>query len=157
HAPLRKLFQEAGHIILDITPCLLMSPLSVATYLSKDAVDFDVAIFDEASQMPIEDAVGSICRARQLIVAGDTKQMPPSRFFERSLDDGAEDDSSEQPLESILEDCEAAGMESRPLRWHYRSKHESLIAFSNAEFYDNRLITFPSPSVTAPHGLGVRF
>ncbi|HEX6098292.1 MAG TPA: DUF3320 domain-containing protein [Thermoanaerobaculia bacterium] len=157
HAPLRKLFQEAGHIILDITPCLLMSPLSVATYLCKDAVDFDVAIFDEASQMPIEDAVGTICRARQLIVAGDTKQMPPSRFFERSLDDGVEDNSSEQPLESILEDCEAAGMESRPLRWHYRSKHESLIAFSNAQFYDNRLITFPSPSVTAPRGLGVRF
>ncbi|HYK05176.1 MAG TPA: DUF4011 domain-containing protein [Thermoanaerobaculia bacterium] len=157
HAPLRRLFQEAGRIILDLTPCLLMSPLSVATYLAKDAVDFDVAIFDEASQMPIEDAVGTIFRSRQLIVAGDTKQMPPSRFFERSVDDGGDDDTAEQPLESILEDCEAAGMESRPLRWHYRSRHESLIAFSNAEFYDNRLITFPSPSVAPPRGLGVRF
>ncbi|HKO57759.1 MAG TPA: DUF3320 domain-containing protein [Thermoanaerobaculia bacterium] len=157
HAPLRRLFQEAGRIILDLTPCLLMSPLSVATYLAKDAVDFDVAIFDEASQMPIEDAVGTIFRSRQLIVAGDAKQMPPSRFFERSVDDGGEEDIAEQPLESILEDCEAAGMESRPLRWHYRSRHESLIAFSNAEFYDNRLITFPSPSVAPPRGLGVRF
>lgn len=157
HAPLRRLFQEAGRIILDLTPCLLMSPLSVATYLAKDAVDFDVAIFDEASQMPIEDAVGTIFRSRQLIVAGDTKQMPPSRFFERSVDDGGDDETTEQPLESILEDCEAAGIESRPLRWHYRSRHESLIAFSNAEFYDNRLITFPSPSVAPPRGLGVRF
>lgn len=157
HAPLRRLFQEAGRIILDLTPCLLMSPLSVATYLAKDAVDFDVAIFDEASQMPIEDAVGTIFRSRQLIVAGDTKQMPPSRFFERSVDDAADDEAAEQPLESILEDCEAAGMESRPLRWHYRSRHESLIAFSNAEFYDNRLITFPSPSLTPPRGFGVRF
>jgi very-short-patch-repair endonuclease len=157
HAPLRRLFQEAGRIILDLTPCLLMSPLSVATYLAKDAVDFDVAIFDEASQMPIEDAVGTIFRSRQLIVAGDTKQMPPSRFFERSVDDGADEDATEQPLESILEDCEASGMESRPLRWHYRSRHESLIAFSNAEFYDNRLITFPSPSVAPPRGFGIRF
>src|SRR5713226_6410036 len=102
HAPLRRLFQEAGHIILDITPCLLMSPLSVATYMTKDAVDFDVAIFDEASQMPIEDAVGTIFRSRQLIVAGDTKQMPPSRFFERSIDEGTDEDAADAPLESIL-------------------------------------------------------
>lgn len=157
HAPLRKLFQEAGRIILDLTPCLLMSPLSVATYLQKDAIEFDIAIFDEASQMPIEDAVGTMFRSHQLIVAGDTKQMPPSRFFERSIDDGSEEEEVDQPLESILEDCEASGMGSQPLRWHYRSRHESLIAFSNAEFYDNRLITFPSPTVAPPEGLGVHF
>lgn len=157
HVPLRRLFAEAGRVVLDLTPCLLMSPLSVATHLPKDSVEFDVAIFDEASQMPIEDAIAPLLRARQLIVAGDSKQMPPSRFFQKSADDVLDEDVAEQPLESILEDCEAAGMEAQPLRWHYRSRHESLIAFSNAEFYSNSLVTFPSPSVRPPQDLGVHF
>ncbi len=158
HASLRRLFEQAGEVILDITPCLLMSPLSVATHLPKDAVRFDVIIFDEASQIPAEEAVGAIVRGNQLIVAGDSKQLPPTRFFERSFDyDDLIEDDEEEPLESVLEDCSAASMQRCMLEWHYRSRHESLIAFSNAEFYDSRLVTFPTPSVAAPEGMGVRF
>ncbi len=156
HAPLRKLFQESGEIILDLTPCLLMSPLSVATFLPKDAVRFDVVIFDEASQVPSEEATGAIMRAKQLIVAGDTKQLPPTRFFERSHDDeDQDDDGAQDPLDSLLEDCDASGMQSCRLLWHYRSKHEDLISFSNAEFYGNDLTTFPAPNTQARMGIGV--
>src|SRR5207249_354543 len=131
-----------------------MSPLSVATYLSRDSVKFDVVIFDEASQMPAEDAVGAILRGDQLIVAGDPKQLPPTRFFERSLEDQILlDVEVEESLESVLEDCEASSMQRCMLEWHYRSRHESLIAFSNAEFYQNGLITFPAPSASASEGM----
>jgi len=157
HAPLRKLFQNSGNVILGLTPCLLMSPLSVATFLAKDAVHFDVVVFDEASQMPAEDAMGAILRGDQLVVAGDPKQLPPTRFFERSLDaDDAEDVEDDEPLESVLGDCQASEMQRCRLLWHYRSKHESLIAFSNAEFYENELITFPSLHAAPPVGTGVR-
>ena len=134
-----------------------MSPLSVATFLPKDSVGFDVLIFDEASQIPSEEAVGGLLRCKQVIVAGDTKQLPPTRFFERSLDDGGDEyeDTEVEVLESLLEDCDAAGMQPCPLNWHYRSRHESLIAFSNAEFYDNSLITFPAPVNPAPDHMGV--
>jgi very-short-patch-repair endonuclease len=158
HAPLRKLFQECGEIILGLAPCLLMSPLSVATFLKKDAVNFDVLIFDEASQIPSEEAIGGLLRCKQVIVAGDTKQLPPTRFFERSLDDGGDEyeETEVEVLESLLEDCDAAGMQACPLNWHYRSRHESLISFSNAEFYDNSLITFPAPVNPAPDYMGVK-
>jgi very-short-patch-repair endonuclease len=156
HAPLRKLFRESGTVILELTPCLLMSPLSVATFLPKDAIQFDLVIFDEASQVPSEEAIGAILRGRQLVVAGDAKQLPPTRFFERSAsDDGDEDDENQAPLDSLLEDCDASGMQSCRLLWHYRSKHESLISFSNAEFYGD-LITFPAPTSIAHVGIGVR-
>jgi very-short-patch-repair endonuclease len=158
HAPLRRLFEQAGQAILEITPCLLMSPLSVATYLSKDSVKFDVVIFDEASQMPAEEALGAILRGEQLIVAGDPRQLPPTRFFERSLDEeDSLEDEAEESLESVLEDCSASSMQRCLLEWHYRSRHESLIAFSNAEFYENRLVTFPAPSGVAPAGVGLQF
>ncbi len=141
---------------MDLTPCLLMSPLSVATFLPKDAIQFDLVIFDEASQVPSEEAIGAVLRGKQLVVAGDAKQLPPTRFFERNLsDDGDEDDETQAPLDSLLEDCDASGMQSCRLLWHYRSKHESLIAFSNAEFYGD-LITFPAPAARANVGLGVR-
>jgi very-short-patch-repair endonuclease len=158
HAPLRKLFKECGEIVVGLAPCLLMSPLSVATFLPKDSVQFDVLIFDEASQIPSEEAIGALLRCKQVIVAGDTKQLPPSRFFERSLDDGGDEyeETDIEILESLLEDCDAAGMQPCPLNWHYRSRHESLIAFSNAEFYDNSLITFPAPVNPAPDHMGVK-
>ena len=157
HAPLRKLFRESGSVILNLTPCLLMSPLSVATFLEKDAVRFDVVLFDEASQVPTEEATGAILRGNQLIVAGDVKQLPPTRFFERSLDDeNVDEDAAQATLDSLLEDCDASGMQSCQLLWHYRSKHEGLIAFSNAEFYGNNLITFPTPHAGARAGIGVR-
>src|SRR5438034_1093224 len=141
HAPLRKLFEQAGGVIVGCTPCLLMSPLSVATYLPKDSVHFDVVIFDEASQMPAEDAAGAILRGKQLIVAGDPKQLPPTRFFQRALEEEGDYAEELEPLESVLDDCRAASMQRCPLEWHYRSRHESLIAFSNAAFFVKPLET----------------
>src|SRR5713226_6410991 len=107
--------------------------------------------------MPAEEAVGAILRGDQLIVAGDPKQLPPSRFFERSIDEAdILEEEDEESLESVLEGCAASSMQRCMLEWHYRSKHESLIAFSNAEFYENRLVTFPAPSALPPAGVGVR-
>lgn len=155
---IRKLFAETGDIVQRIKPCFLMSPLSVSTYLAKDAVHFDVAIFDEASQIFPQDAIGTIYRANQLIVVGDSKQMPPSNFFNASLE--IEDDDEETgdvtDFESILDLCKGASMQQLQLRWHYRSRHEELIAFSNKNFYDNRLITFPSSKANAS-GIGVDY
>lgn len=144
HKPLRILFQETSNLIPRLKPCFLMSPLSVAQYLSTDQPLFDLVIFDEASQMPVWDAVGAIARGKDLIVVGDPKQLPPTSFFSKS--EGFEWEESEfvEDLDSILEDCLAAGLPSLYLNWHYRSLHESLIAFSNFNYYDNRLHTFPS-------------
>lgn len=159
-APLRKLFQESGSLIAQITPCFLMSPLSVATHLPKGALTFDVVIFDEASQMPAEDAIGAVLRAKQLIVTGDSKQLPPTSFFQKQLEDGEDIEDEEEatvtpPLESVLNDCSTT-LPTTSLQWHYRSRHESLIAFSNLNFYENRLITFPTRDAVPPDGLGIR-
>ncbi|MDE5631597.1 MAG: DUF3320 domain-containing protein, partial [Muribaculaceae bacterium] len=121
----------------------LMSPISVAQYIDADRVPFDLVIFDEASQMPTSEAVGAIARGRNVIVVGDPKQMPPTAFFSTNTFD--EDNADKEDLENILEDCLALSMPSKHLLWHYRSKHESLIAFSNVKYYGNRLLTFPSP------------
>jgi superfamily I DNA and/or RNA helicase len=123
---------------------MMMSPLSIAQYLPADAKPFDVVIFDEASQIPVWDAIGAIARGRQVIVVGDPKQLPPTAFFDRS-DDGYDDASDLEDLESILDECLAANIPHKRLAWHYRSRHESLIAFSNERYYEGRLVTFPSP------------
>ena len=130
-----------------LAPCMLMSPLSVAQYLPSDYQLFDVVIFDEASQITTWDAVGAIARARQTIVVGDPKQLPPTNFFGRTEDDGDEVSEHEKDLESILDEARASGIPVRELKWHYRSRSESLIAFSNHYYYGNQLITFPSPKV----------
>ncbi|HEY4202633.1 MAG TPA: DUF3320 domain-containing protein [Devosiaceae bacterium] len=129
-----------------LAPCMLMSPLSIAQYLPPDQALFDVVIFDEASQITTWDAVGAIARARQTIVVGDPKQLPPTNFFGRNEEDEEVVDY-EKDLESILDEVKASGIPVRDLRWHYRSRNESLIAFSNHHYYQNRLITFPSPHV----------
>lgn len=129
-----------------LAPCMLMSPLSIAQYLPPDQALFDVVIFDEASQITTWDAVGAIARARQTIIVGDPKQLPPTKFFGRNEDD-EEVAEHERDLESILDEAKAAGIPVRALRWHYRSRNESLIAFSNHHYYQNRLITFPSSNV----------
>jgi very-short-patch-repair endonuclease len=142
---LRELAAEMGDALTTLTPCLLMSPQSVAQYLPADTALFDLVIFDEASQITPWDAIGAIARGRQLIVAGDPKQMPPTSFFQRNTvtdDDGA--DSAEPDQESILEQCLSANLPHHRLTWHYRSRHESLIAFSNHRYYDDELITFPA-------------
>lgn len=129
-----------------LAPCMLMSPLSIAQYLPPDQALFDVVIFDEASQITTWDAVGAIARARQTVIVGDPKQLPPTNFFGRNEDEDAIADH-EKDLESILDEAKAAGIPVRDLKWHYRSRSESLIAFSNHHYYQNRLVTFPSPLV----------
>lgn len=145
HKPVRQLVAEMGPALTTLAPCLLMSPLSVAQYLPPDAALFDLVIFDEASQITPWDAVGAIARGKQVIVAGDPKQMPPTNFFDRGASLDEDDSEIEQDMESILDECLGARLPSRRLTWHYRSRHESLITFSNHNYYDGDLITFPAP------------
>ena len=140
--PLRKLFDSIPNLLHRLTPCMLMSPISVAQYFDAGSAKFDLVVFDEASQMPTCEAIGAIARGTSVIVVGDPKQMPPTSFFSTNTFD--EDNVEQEDLESILDDCLALSMPSYHLLWHYRSKHESLIAFSNAMYYDNNLLTFPS-------------
>ncbi len=147
HMPVRQLVRGLPTLLPRLKPCLLMSPLSVAQYLDASHPQFDLVIFDEASQIPVWDAVGAIARGKQLTVVGDPKQLPPTNFFHKSTETDGTDDSDGQveDLESILDECLGAGMNRLSLRWHYRSRHESLITFSNVRYYDNNLVTFPSP------------
>ena len=140
---IRSLFDQIPTLLSRMCPCVLMSPISVAQYISPDAEKFDLIIFDEASQMPTYEAIGAIARGKNIIIVGDPKQMPPTNFFSTNTVD--EDNLDKEDLESILDDSLALSIPSRYLLWHYRSKHESLIAFSNSEYYDNKLLTFPSP------------
>lgn len=143
--PLRKLFAEIPSVLQRLKPCVMMSPLSVSTFLQSDEIRFDLIIFDEASQVFPWDAVGAIYRGSQLIVAGDEKQLPPTNFFNRAdLETAEEDESDIGDFESILSLCKSIGMPGRGLRWHYRSRREPLIAFSNRHFYSGDLVTFPS-------------
>lgn len=144
--PMRKLFKQIPSLLMTLKPCLMMSPLSVSVFLDSDIYKFDVVIFDEASQVKTEDAIGAIMRGKQLIITGDKKQLPPSSFFDKtemgnSFDD---DDDDENDYESILEEISSVLNNEVWLRWHYRSRNEDLIAFSNNKFYDGNLITFPS-------------
>ncbi|MFB3041723.1 MAG: DUF3320 domain-containing protein, partial [Candidatus Poribacteria bacterium] len=146
HLPIRQLMFQAGNAIQAIKPIFMMSPLSVATFLPPDSVHFDWVIFDEASQVKPVDAFGAIIRGTQAIVVGDSRQLPPSRFFDKTAeDDEDEAESTTSDMESVLGLFCAQNAPQRMLRWHYRSRHESLIAVSNYEFYDNKLELFPSP------------
>lgn len=141
----RKLLSAAGEFIQRIKPLFLMSPLSVSAYLSS--TEFDTIIFDEASQIFPQDAIGAIYRGKQLIVVGDSKQMPPSNYFNSSLEsDYKEEYEDIDDYESILDLCSAA-FDQISLNWHYRSRYEQLISFSNKNFYDNNLVTFPSSKI----------
>lgn len=147
HLPIRRLFEKIPTLIRRLKPCLLMSPLSVAQYLDPSLPGFDVVVFDEASQIPVPEAIGAIARGKQMIVVGDTRQMPPTNMFSR----GASEEEAEpggddiiEELESILDECIAARLPEIALRWHYRSRHESLITFSNFNYYESNLFTFPA-------------
>lgn len=144
HLPLRELMKQIPTALAHLAPCLLMSPLSIAQYLSADATMFDVVIFDEASQIPVWDAIGAIARGRQVVMVGDPKQLPPTNFFDRAESD-VDDEDVEGDLESILDECIGANIPAMELSWHYRSRSESLIAFSNQRYYQGKLVTFPSP------------
>lgn len=147
HMPVRKLFERLPNVLSRLKPCVLMSPLSVAQYLDAGVPAFDIVVFDEASQIPVWDAIGAIARAKQSVVVGDSKQLPPTSFFQRMDDeDDSWDEDDLEELESLLDECAAARMTPLQLEWHYRSRHESLIAFSNHHYYSNRLMTFPSPA-----------
>jgi very-short-patch-repair endonuclease len=146
HMPIRRLIASMPNLLLQLTPCLLMSPLSIAQYLAAGQTTFDLVIFDEASQIPVWDAIGAMARGKKVIVVGDPKQLPPTNFFQKTDDaDVDDDDLQTDDLESILEECSGAGLPSLPLRWHYRSRNESLITFSNQRYYNGDLVTFPSP------------
>ena len=148
HKPVRALMEEIPTALTTLAPCMMMSPLSIAQYLPANHKNFDVVIFDEASQIPTWDAIGALARGAQVIVAGDPKQMPPSRGFQRRDDDDDMGMGSDYvDLESILDEMIASAVPVIRLDWHYRSRNESLIAFSNAEYYDGRLVTFPAPEV----------
>jgi very-short-patch-repair endonuclease/DNA polymerase III delta prime subunit len=148
HKPIRQLLGDSGSAIQAIKPVFMMSPLSIAAYVPPESVRFDIVIFDEASQVRPVDAFGAILRASQAVVVGDSKQLPPTSFFDKLSDTGDMEDeevSLTGDLESILGLFCARGKRQRMLRWHYRSRHESLIAVSNREFYENGLRLFPSP------------
>lgn len=150
---IRNLFESVSNVLPAVCPVMLMSPNSVAQYLQRKNDLFDVVIFDEASQLPTCKAVGALARAKDAVIVGDPKQMPPTSFFAGSgpvvenldLDD----------LDSILDDALALGIPSKYLQWHYRSRHESLIAFSNHQFYENKMFTFPSANDRERHVIAV--
>ena len=155
--PLRKLFMAIPNLITSLRPCFMMSPLSVSVYLEAKSYEFDLVIFDEASQVHTEDAIGAIMRGKQAIIVGDTKQLPPTSFFSTSLTDEDFDVDSDESIkdsdagayESILDESVSV-LPERSLRWHYRSRDEHLIAFSNIKIYNGQLITFPSSIESAP-------
>ena len=139
---IRLLFEQIPHILQRLCPCMLMSPISAAQYLKAENDLFDIVVFDEASQLPTCKAVGTLARGKNAVIVGDPNQMPPTSFFAGNSVD--EENLDIEDLDSILDDCLALGMPSAHLHWHYRSRHESLIAFCNREFYENSMLTFPS-------------
>lgn len=159
--PIRRLFREIPNLLLTLKSCLMMSPLSVSLFLEAESYTFDTVIFDEASQVCTENAIGAISRGKQVIIAGDCKQLPPTNFFnaavsdtEYDMDDDEEENDDTDVYESILD--EAGLLPERTLLWHYRSRHEHLIAFSNAKIYKNNLITFPS-NIDKAADIGVEY
>jgi len=156
HLPIRQLLKRAGQATRALKPCFMMGPRSVAQYLDPAAITFDLLVVDEASQMKPADAIGAVARVQQIVVVGDPKQLPPTSFFDRlNSTDEDEDEFALGTSESIL-DALIPIFKARRLRWHYRSRHEALIAFSNRNFYDNNLLLFPSPGCSNGE-LGVIF
>lgn len=146
HISIRQLIERAHEAILALKPCFMMGPLAVAQYLTPGLIEFDIIVIDEASQIKPEDAIGVIARGKQVVIIGDPKQLPPTNFFDTVIDD-SDDNNGESNLidsQSIL-DAAWPALTRRCLKWHYRSKHQSLIEFSNYKFYESRLSIFPSP------------
>ncbi|MBZ5601280.1 MAG: DUF3320 domain-containing protein [Acidobacteriia bacterium] len=160
HMPIRQLMLKAAQAIQALKPVMMMSPLSVAQFLPPGQLTFDLLVMDEASQIQPVDALGAIARCRQVVVVGDERQLPPTKFFAKMTGAQSEDDDAETSqvadIESILGLFIARGMPQRMLRWHYRSRHQSLIAVSNTQFYENKLFIVPSP-YTSEAGRGLRF
>ncbi len=155
---IRELLEEAGALVQKVKPCFMMSPLSVSTYLDYDSIKFDIVIFDEASQMFPWDAICAISRAKQAVIVGDSKQMPPTNFFSTVINNGEDDDEDDDDVRSFdsILDLASVVLPQVRLSWHYRSRCEQLIAFSNKNFYDNKLISFPSSQFDS-EGLGIDY
>ncbi|MDR6790404.1 very-short-patch-repair endonuclease [Sphingomonas sp. BE138] len=160
HMPIRRLMEKAGPAVQALKPVFMMSPLSVAQFLAPGVFEFDLLVMDEASQIQPVDALGAVARAKQVVVVGDPKQLPPTAFFAKMTGGGSDDEDDEggrvADIESVLGLFTARGLPTRMLRWHYRSKHQSLIAVSNRQFYESKLFIVPSP-YTAEAGMGLRF
>ena len=163
--PVRKLMEKAGRAIHELKPVFLMSPMSIAQFIAPGYLTFDLVLIDEASQVRPEDALGAIARARQVVVVGDAKQLPPTNFFNRLTDDSDYEESLDDEgsyilndVESILGLCDGVFQSRSMLRWHYRSQHPGLIAVSNRNFYDGKLLLPPSVlRATYADGFGVSF
>ncbi|GAA5818772.1 MAG: conserved hypothetical protein [Methanobrevibacter sp. CfCl-M3] len=156
--PLRTLLKKTGLIIKQIKPCFMMSPLSIAEFLdpSNSDLKFDVVVFDEASQVKPEDALGAFMRAKTAVVIGDTQQLPPTSFFDQMISSESDDEiATALDMESILHLCKLS-FPVRMLKWHYRSRHETLINLSNKEFYNGELLVYPSATYNNPE-LGLKF
>lgn len=157
HMPVRKLLQTIPNLVSRLKPCFMMSPMSIAQYLPAEAKPFDVVVFDEASQIGTHDAIGAISRGSQVIVVGDSKQLPPTAFFQRQTDDDSlPDENDVVELESILDEMTAKQLPQQMLGWHYRSRHDSLIDFSNRHYYEGKLHIFPAASLQV-EGLGIKW
>lgn len=144
-----KLMQQHGEMITRLAPCFLMSPEAVSRLLPADSQFFDIVVFDEASQIRVAAAIPAMGRSKSAIIVGDSKQMPPSKRIGHRDGSGQADDADEEvfeDLESILAECSESNLQSLMLQCHYRSEHEGLIAFSNRNFYDGKLVTFPAPN-----------
>ncbi len=153
HRPLRALFAEIPTLLPRLAPCMLMSPLAVAQYLDPAVSRFDIVVFDEASQLPTADAIGALARGHAAVIVGDSKQLPPTRFFETQPTDA---DDVVADLESVLDDCVAARLPELRLAWHYRSRHEDLFAFANQHSYGDRLQVFPAAQASPDLGIAWR-
>ena len=151
---IRMLLSEVPNILPKLCPCFLMSPQSVSQYITMDYPKFDLVIFDESSQITTSKAIGSLGRAKNAVIAGDSKQLPPTSFFQKKIE--SDDDDDQIDVDSFLDDCLSLNMPETYLEWHYRSRHESLIAFSNRMFYDSKMLTFPSPNDLETR-VGMRF
>ncbi|RFB90753.1 helicase [Rhizobium leguminosarum bv. trifolii] len=161
HMPIRQLMQKASLAIQALKPVFMMSPLSIAQFLPPGVLEFDILVMDEASQIQPVDALGAVARAKQVVVVGDERQLPPTMFFSKMTSGGSDDDDEQNgarvsDIESILGLFSARGLPEKMLRWHYRSRHQSLIAVSNSQFYDSKLFIVPSP-YTQEAGMGLRF
>ncbi len=156
HLPIRQLINRAGKALIELKPCFMMGPMSAAHYLEPGKIEFDLVVMDEASQVKPEDALGVIARGKQVVVVGDPKQLPPTSFFDKAdQDEDDEETAAISQTDSIL-DAALPIFPMRRLRWHYRSQHEHLIAFSNRKFYDSDLVVFPSPNAFSPE-FGIKF
>ncbi len=157
HIPIRQLINRAGRALVQLKPCFMMGPMSAANYLQPGEIEFDLVVMDEASQVKPEDALGVIARGRQIVVVGDPKQLPPTSFFDRAdSDDDEDEDTAAVSLTDSILDASLPLFPMRRLRWHYRSQHENLIAYSNRHFYDSDLVVFPSPNAQSAE-YGIKF